>query len=604
MMLLVHLALSIRDLSLLYWMRPSKIVCCLYFTVILILSSLLSQPMVLAAGIPDQRFGVVEAYEAPAAASALGAGWERVTFRWNEIQPNGPEEWNVVPISDAQLAAEIAQGRQVVGLLLNTPNWATDWERGPGVPRGLYLPIEDPANTWAVFVRSIVGRYAGKIDHWIIWNEPDIPNTQHMSWGGSIQDFIQLLKVAYTVAKQTNPNAVIHMAAVTHWWNEHWFGQFLEELVTDPQAAANNYYFDVATLHIYFQSETVYDLTIHYYQLMRNRGIYKPIWIAETNAAPSQDPAWPVPNAQFNISLEEQAFFIIQAFSLAIAAGAERIAVFKMIDTETDRAANPEPFGLVRMDGSRRPAFRAYQTATTYLAGFRRGRWERRDQISVVTIDRGAQTTTVVWARVPERQTAMIPARTTRALLVDVWGSTRTIYPERGYYFVELAGANCTQGCRIGGPPILLVENAPFDAGTFPPPASATPSVMQSALDTPMSDTSTVARPTQPATTLPTPTRTPTSTPTRTPTPTSTRTPTNTPPPSRTATVTPVLAGSPSLIPAVPTPSPSTTTTSNTDNWLLAGALAVVAGGAAGFTLYRVFKRTSKTRSARIHPNQ
>ena len=213
-----------------------------------------------------------------------------------------------------------------------------------------------------------------------------------MTWGGSTKDFIQLLRVAYTVAKEANPNTTIHLAAVTHWHNEHWFGKFLDALVADPNAAVNNYYFDVATLHIYFQPETVYDLTAHYYRLMHNRDIYKPIWIAETNAAPSQDPAWPVPNAQFNISLEEQAIFIIQAFSLGLAAGAERIAVYKMADTETDRVADPEPFGLVRLDGSRRPAFTAYQVATTYLSGFRGGSWDRRDDISIVTIDRGQQT--------------------------------------------------------------------------------------------------------------------------------------------------------------------------------------------------------------------
>ena len=347
-----------------------------------------------AAG-PDYRFGVVEAHAAPSAATALGAGWTRVTFRWNEIQLNGPGEWNDVAISDQALANEISAGRQVVGLLVTTPGWATDVGIGPGVPQGLYLPPDDPNNHWANFVRTVVGRYAGRIDHWIIWNEPDIPDTQHMSWGGSAEDFVQLLRVAYAVTKETNPNGVIHLPAVTHWWNEHWFGQFLDALVADPNAAANNYYFDAATLHIYFQTETVYDLTTHYYRQMHNRGIYKPLWIVETNAAPSQDQAWPVPNAQFDISLEEQGFFIVQALSLGIAAGAERIAVYKMADTETDRAANPEPFGLVRMDGSRRPAFTAYQVATNYLAGFRGGSWDRRDDISVVTIDRGSQTTTV-----------------------------------------------------------------------------------------------------------------------------------------------------------------------------------------------------------------
>ncbi|MCZ7667210.1 MAG: hypothetical protein M5U34_08335 [Chloroflexi bacterium] len=39
-----------------------------------------------------------------------------------------------------------------------------------------------------------------------------------------------------------------------------------------------------------------------------------------------------------------------------------------MQDTEGDKAANPEPFGLVKRDGSRRPAFDTYRVAITRLA--------------------------------------------------------------------------------------------------------------------------------------------------------------------------------------------------------------------------------------------
>jgi hypothetical protein len=522
------------------------------------------QTLVTAAG-PDPRFGVVEAYAAPAAATALGAGWTRVTFEWNLIQTNSPEEWNVVPISDATLANEIAQGRQVVGLLITTPGWATDVGIGPGVPQGLYLPIDDPSNLWANFVRTIVGRYAGRIDHWTIWNEPEIPvGSPDMTWGGSIEDFVQLLRVAHTVAKQTNPNAVIHLPAITHWHNEHWFGQFLDVLVADPNAASNNYYFDVATLHLYHEPERIYDITTHYYRLLHNRNIYKPFWIAETNAYLSR------------MSEDEQAVFIVQAFSLEIAAGAERIGVYKMADTATDQSADPEPFGLVRLDGSRRPAFTAYQVATNYLAGFRSGSWDRRDEISLVTIDRGSQTTTVVWARVPEPQTAIIAARTTQALLVDTWGSSLHVYPDHGYYFVDLPAATCTQEC-VGGAPFLLIEDAASNASTAPlAPSPTVPSVEELNLDTtPDPD----AMPTPTPTFTPTPTPTPTNTPIPSPTPTAT--PTATPSPTPTNSPTPTLTPLPTLTPSpTPVPVPSSDIPASLPG-LLIGILALGLSGTA-----------------------
>ncbi len=510
--------------------------------------------------IPDQRFGAVETYANPAAATELGAGWTRVTFEWARIQPNGTHEWKVVPISDDALNTEIAQGREVVGLLITTPAWATDKERGGGVPQGLYLPSDDPDNNWANFVRAIVTRYAGRIDHWTIWNEPEIsPESPDATWGGSTEDFIQLLRVAYLVAKEANPNAVIHLAGLSHWHNDLWFGQFLDLLVADPQARASNFYFDVATLHLYHEPEKIYDITALYYSQMRERDIYKPIWIAETNAYLSR------------VSEDVQAYFIFQAFALEIAAGAQRVGVYKMADAATDSAADPEQFGLVRTDGSRRPAFTAYQLAATYMAGFRGGTWSRRDTISMVTIDRGEKTTTVLWTRSPAAQTVMVAARTTEALVVDAYGTALQKHPERGYYYIQLPGAKCAQSaldCAIGGAPVMLVENAPPSAITAPLPASPTPSNLEDI-------------PTPTPTPVPTffiiPTNTPPPTPTDTPLPTFTLTPA--------PTSTPTLTPTPTLIPLPTSDIPAGRP------WILIGALALVMGGAAATAGGRKLRR-------------
>ncbi|MEM8859643.1 MAG: hypothetical protein AAGD96_15050, partial [Chloroflexota bacterium] len=118
----------------------------------------------------DWRFGIVETYEDPAAANASGAAWTRVRFQWAEVQAGGEGTWAHPTVSDAQIAGEAAAGRRVVGLLIGIPGWANE----NGLPRGLYLPPDDPGNTWATFVRTAVGRYNGTINNWIIWNEPDV----------------------------------------------------------------------------------------------------------------------------------------------------------------------------------------------------------------------------------------------------------------------------------------------------------------------------------------------------------------------------------------------------------------------------------------------
>ena len=519
---------------------------------------ILPQP-IYAAGIPDRRFGVVESYAAPQAASALGAGWTRVTFEWNQIQPNHAGEWNEYPVSDAVLDAEQAAGREIVGLIVATPGWAVDGSKGVGVPAGLYLPNELPDNTWATFIRKLMTHHAGRIHHWIIWNEPDIWETGFQSWGGTVDDFVQLMRVTYTVAHEVDPNMVIHLPAVTHWWDvnygrELFLRRFLQTLTADSMAGANNYYFDALTLHIYFNSDTVYDLSRFYLNLLGEFGIYKPLWIAETNAAPSNDPAWPVANPQFNITQEDQAAYIIQGFAMALAAGAQRVAVYKMADLASD-TANPEPFGLVRQDGSRRPAFTAYQVATRYLAGFTHASLDRRDDAAVVTVERDSGWTTVVWARGPADVVVQVTAHAGSAQLVDWRGNRRSLAARDGVYTVTLPASPCNHPgnpCLIGGSPYLIVEGA-VAAGA--PPLSQ-PTQGQAAVTV---DATSAVTPTVKATATPTatPTMTPTATPTRTPRPTPTRTPTKTP----TATATATPTATPSATPTTPTAISSPTAT-------------------------------------------
>lgn len=437
-----------------------------------------ARPMPMTARPPDPRFGAIETYDASAAASEMGAGWTRIPFLWAQMQPNGTHEW-IPPLSDEELAREIAQGRQPVGLVITTPAWATDMGIGPGVPYGLHTGHNDPNNLWANFVRQLIATYAGRIDHWIIWNEPDVWDANHpgYTWGGSVDDFLQLQRVAYLTIKEASAGAKVIFSGTSYWWDaaygrELYFRQYLDALVQDLSAPGNNYYSDAIALHVYFQPDFVYSITALYHQLMREHGFDKPIWIVETNAAPSLDPQTPAPNGQFAITLDEQAAYIVQAFAMGIAGGATRIGVFKMIDTPSDLVANPEPFGLVRADGSRRPAFYTYRVAATYLAGFQGGQLEQRSDVSIVTIPRTQGTTTVLWTRTPSPVTVQIPAHAGSATLVDMWNNRRAIFASDGVYTVSLPGASCTHGppCLIGGAPYMIVEGS---ADVAPPPSSA-----------------------------------------------------------------------------------------------------------------------------------
>lgn len=448
------------------------------------------------------RFGVIESYEDPAAADRLGVAWTRVRFQWAEVQPDGPDDWRP-PLDDDALDMELDAGREVVGLLIGIPEWARDRR---GLPRGLDRPFDDPGNAWAVFVGEAVSRYAGRIDRWIIWNEPDIDDADAPghTWDGNIEDFAQLQRVAYLAARAANPKAVIHLGAFTYFWQPDYFHRFLSALDADPQAAANDYYFDVATAHLYFQPNAVYNVLFAFHKVLAAHGLDKPIWLVETNAPPMDDPYWTVPNWTLAVTLNEQAAFVPQAIAAALSAGAERIAVYKLKDTPDDRAANPEPFGLLRWDNSRRPAFDTYRVAIRLLDGVTAAERERWDAVAQVRLAQPGQTTTVLFARLPGPQTARVRATAATAELVDMWGQTETIVARGGYFTVRLPGALCVQTiadyCMIGGTTYYLIQAVDAGAGTAT--AASTP------------------RP--PATPQPTRAATPTRSPSATPEPTAT----------------------------------------------------------------------------------
>lgn len=425
----------------------------------------------MAAAPPDPRFGVVESVEAPPLAAALGAGWTRVRFAWHEIQPHGPEDWNP-PWPTERLEAERQAGREVVALVLGTPLWARADPQIPGVPRGLDRDEADPGNLWAAFLRRLKTTYPF-IRTWIIWNELDIwdPNYPGYNWGGSEADFVRLLRVSYRTLKGLSPTDRVLLGAFSYWWDaaygrRPYFERFLAALARDPEARRFNGYFDGLCLNLYFNPDTLYDLVRwHQARLQAYGWGRKPLWITETNAAPSDDPAWPVPSAMFRIGLEEQAAFIGQATALALAAGAERISIYKLIDNAGDHFANPEPFGLAREDGSLRPAFLAYQTAIRALAGFRSARLVERRTLALVEVRQGDRRTLIAWSREDRPQPLTLIRRGVFQAAFDGLGRPVEIQVTASRYRLTLPPARCQHRlcgrCMIGGLPIYVVETWP-----------------------------------------------------------------------------------------------------------------------------------------------
>lgn len=411
--------------------------------------------------IPSNPFGVVEGFWLPDTVCELGVGWERIIFDWSQHQPDGPDDWYTLNVDDRWLKAAKDCNREVVAIFKHTPAWATDGIPGAGVPRGLYLPVDDPNNLWARFVRKSAEYYAPRgVKRFIIWNEPDITrDTYGFEFEGSLDDYYQLLKVAYLALKEGNPQAEVLLAGTTYWHDLNegrrlYLDRLLERITSDPEAAARGYYFDVASLHIYFRTETVYDIVQQTRQLLDQYGLKdKRIWINETNAGPTDDPLWPVVRPQYQINLEQQAAFIVQAAALGLAGGAERIAVYKFYDWNLP--PGDESFGLLRQDGSRRPAFDTWQTVVQQFKGVQQAKFVRTANTDAVRVKLADESFLyVLWARTANNVNLMATVSNSPLALMDQYGHNLAVNADaNGEYAITLKGARCDKkdGCAVGG---------------------------------------------------------------------------------------------------------------------------------------------------------
>jgi len=445
----------------------------------------------------DGRFGFVQGMVQPDLAWQAGARWDRIIFPWSLIQRDGPSSWTQLYFTDEAIRAQARRGVTIAAILIYTPQWASPTpEKGRPVdpPRGLDLKYNDPNNLWGQFVRKVVERQKGVVDHWIVWNEPDLytPGLRY-TFDGSFEQYAQLLKVAYLNAKEVNPKSKVILGGFAYWWDkEHqrppFLGPLLEVIGRDPEREKNNHYFDIVSVHTYTNPLNSFAEPIVMREILNLRNMQKPIWIGESNVIPFDDTQNPLGAGQFRASLDQQASYIIQAMAMAVAAGVERYAVYKATDEKAEN--DVELWGLIRNNGSIKPSYVAFQVGAQYFANVTQARfsWPGSDkptagqylniadtnnyrtqfiwpsQVSQVTMERGDHRTTVAWNTSPESATHRIPANSKQATLVYKNGKTETIKPKDGFYSLDLDPSSHNADPRdpsiymIGGNPLIVDE--------------------------------------------------------------------------------------------------------------------------------------------------
>ncbi len=266
-----------------------------------------------------------------------------------------------------------AEGLQLIFRLDDPPSWAIGNEEehdSQGPPQDF--------QDYGDFAEAVAKHFKGRVRHYQIWNEPNI----YPEWGNqpvSPEDYAELLRIAATAIRDSDPDAVIVLAAMastTAYDGDSQARGSLNDLVylNRLYLAGAAPYFDVLAMQGYGLWSGPFDRRLH--PLVTNFGrvqfardlmvqhndARKPIWISEMN--------WnAVPAGQYapfgRVSLETQARYLPQAF--------ERIKEWPWVELASvwylkraqpvwEDAGDPQAhFRLMTYDGELMPAYRALQ---------------------------------------------------------------------------------------------------------------------------------------------------------------------------------------------------------------------------------------------------
>lgn len=279
----------------------------------------------------------------------------RIAFGWDAMEPEpGKFDWSFWD-DFVRLATDEYHVR-LIPYICYTPRWASSSE-GEDFWR---QPPKDNAS-FSNFVKQLVGRYKNRIHSWEIWNEPDNPSY----WGGTVDQFADLLAAGASAVHETDPNANIVMGGLA------WDLNFLEGVLVHPTAMAH---VDVINLHNYYETwssdplERIPEYVGRAHDILRQHGFDLPIWMAEVGYSSFRQGAHVSGQYQAYFANEHtdqaQAQSLFKAMTLLLASGdVSLIAWYRINDLpdvqEVIGDVNNRHLGILDEHGNAKPALRA-----------------------------------------------------------------------------------------------------------------------------------------------------------------------------------------------------------------------------------------------------
>jgi len=416
----------------------------------------------------DSPFGINTAFQPDtpdlearlAAMQQAGIKWGRQDFTWKRIEKT-KGEYAFEPY-DRLVEQCHRHGFMIFGNLAYAPEF-----HDPRTPEGVAA--------YAGLARAAAQRYAGKVDYWQIWNEPN-----GGFWKGTPEQYASLLAAAGKAIHEANPKAKVlglNMAFCDVLWAE----KVLKLVPNDcfdiacfhpyrPPSAPEDR-FDWWELDQYVKSWHKRDLTPEYplvrmsfleqtdalVKVMEKFGKPKPLWITEI--------CWNTHIHPYGTSELRQADLAVRFHLLCLASRKiEKVFWWTLRDGGERQFDQADMVGLMRHDLSPKYAYYAYGWMTRLLEG---KRWLRNDAFgpdvyaTVFTDDRTGEDLIGAWSTKPF---AYIRVNNTEKGLTfyDIYGTKR---------FVEFDPVRTKSlPVPLGESPIYIIGAKGLKAGVRPDP--------------------------------------------------------------------------------------------------------------------------------------
>jgi hypothetical protein len=304
----------------------------------------------------------------------LGVTWVRWDLDWSQIQSEGE---NAYDWTGPDRVAKTALKYRVnsLGIIAYTPTWA----------RQLLCKESDkcaPAKPEAFgkFAGEVAARYKTQgIKYWEIWNEPNID--QFWKPAPDVSSYSTLLKASYKEIKKNNPNAFVLSGGLASAINDRTESISMDTFINNLYKIDTTKDFDAISIHPYsFPLTPSYQSTWNSWQqiypirriMILNGDDKKLIWITEFGT-PTGGPGSARTTLQTDTFIYGQDYMTEDSQStiahdaLNLVSGMRQwigpFFWYSLKDSGTSKDTPENFYGLLRYDGSKKPAYQVFQSA-------------------------------------------------------------------------------------------------------------------------------------------------------------------------------------------------------------------------------------------------